>query len=538
MGLVQSLKIKVRNKRITCIDFGGSFIKIACLEVKEGRSFLLGYVLKEFDSTHSSSEEISILLAQVFENNPTFSKEVSLSISDPDRIFIKKLTLPFMSKEELLSAVQWQLKGELPFSVSESTSDLQVIREYTDNEGARKIELFCVFAKKDAIDKYVAAVISCGLIPQTMSTSVFNYCGILEALPYNSSVSAIFDIGHTHSQIAIYQKNRLSFVRNLNFSTAKLVSSLVGSVATDKGRLEINSAQAEQLAQQLGIPLDETAKLDSGIKAGQLIPLMRPLLETAVKELERSFGYFASESGLDNLEMLYITGGGANLKNLDNYLAGQLKLKVQPLPLPESLDVKSIDSQRFTSNVNQLSSAIGLGLSLCGINLLPREIRTQKAELIQKTSLRLAAIAVGAIFVFSWFMINFQIRDYKRRLTIARQHLESVEEVKAIKQTVDLRDDLINRIHSGRVPSGGVLKLVSSIIPASVILNEFDLDQVAHKIELYGVVQSSQDSAEKVLTDFMKRLEDSPFIREANLINSKDEQGINSFQIECILAKE
>ena len=42
---------------------------------------------------------------------------------------------------------------------------------------------------------------------------------------------------------------------------------------------------------------------------------------------------------------------------------------------------------------------------------------------------------------------------------------------------------------------------------------------------------------EKLLTDFMKALENSKFILEANLIGSKEEQGESSFEIECILAK-
>jgi hypothetical protein len=50
-------------------------------------------------------------------------------------------------------------------------------------------------------------------------------------------------------------------------------------------------------------------------------------------------------------------------------------------------------------------------------------------------------------------------------------------------------------------------------------------------------VLASGDSVEKVLTDFMKALEDSKFVLEANLINSKEDQGVNSFEIECIIAK-
>jgi len=537
MEWLKFLKFRENSKRVTCIDFGGSFIKVACLQDGGGVYRLLGYALKEFDAASSTSGDLSLFLKQILESNTVFAREAYLSISDPEGIFIKKLSLPHMPKEELLKAVKWQLKGELPFAVEESVSDLQVVREYADSEGARKIEIFCVFARKDVINKYVSAVANCGLIPQRISSSVFNYCGILGALSPGVQTSAIFDIGQSHSYISIYQKNRLSFVRSLNFSTSKLSASLCGSLLTDKSKVEICFDKAEQLIRRIGIPLDETARFDDGLKAGQLIPLMRPLLETVAKELERSFEYFNSESGSGNPEVLYITGGGANLKNIDSYLEGQLKIRIEKLPLPGSLDIRNLDAEKFFLEAGQLSSAIGLGLSNSGINLLPPEIRIRKLELIQKSALRIAALVIGSVFIFSWFVINFQIRDYRKRLKIARLHLQNVEEVKTIKESVDSKEALIRRVNRGKVPAGGLLKLIGSVVPANIILNEFDFDQSSHLMHLNGIVTAGKDSVEKVLTDFMNSLEGSKFVSEANLTSSRDEQGVNSFEIECILAK-
>jgi len=537
MELLKFLKFNRNNKRITCIDFGGSFIKLACLHADGGAYKLLAYSLKEFDTASSTPEGLSSFLKQVLESEPIFAKEAYLSISDPEGIFIKKIALPYMPKDELLNAVKWQLKSELPFNAEESVSDLEVIREYSDSEGAKKIEIFCVFAKKDVVNKYVLAAAGSGLSPQKVSSSVFNYCGILESLSPVAQASAIFDVGHTHSYISIYQKNKLSFVRSLNFSVSRLSASLCGELVTDEGKVEIKFDKAEKLIRQQGVLLDETGKLDDGIKPSQLMPLMRPLLETISKEIDRSFDYFNSESHSQPPEVLYITGGGASLKGFDSYLAGELKIKVEKLPLPGSLDIRNVDAEKFFLDANQLSSAIGLGLPGSGVNLLPREIRAQKVELIQKTVLRVAAITIAAVFAFSWFVINFQIHDYKKRLKISRLHLQSVEEVKTLKQAVDLRDDFINKIHAGKVPSAGLLKLIGAVVPANVILNEFDFEQSSHSMHLNGVVTASGDSVEKVLTDFMKALEDSKFVMEANLVNSREEQGINNFEIECVLAK-
>lgn len=537
MELLKFLKLKENNKRSVSIDFGASFIKVACVEASGDTYRLLAYALSELNASQKTVEEVSASLKQLLETNSITEKEVSLSISDQDWIFIKKLTLPQMPKDELLNAVKWQLKGQFPFSPDDSVSDLQVIREYVDSESAKKVELFCVFAKKDIINKYVSVVTACGLSPVKVSSSVFNYCGTLNLLSSNPEISAILDIGHTHSHVSIYQKNKLIFERNLNFSIEKLTASLVGALVTDNGKLEINMQKAEELLGKFGIPLNESQVLEGGIKANHIILLIRPFLETVAKELNRSFEYFKSESGLDIPAVLYITGGGANLRNFDSYLADQLKMRVEKLPLPDLLDIKNVDKDKLNLDANQLSSAIGLSLSDVGINLLPRDIKNRKIELIQKTSLRIAAISIGAIFVFSWFVINFQISDYKKRLKIAKAHLQSVEEIKNLKHIVDSREDLINIIHAGKVPSGGLLKLISAIIPPNIILDEFSCDQSSHTMWLRGVVISGKDSVEKVLTDFMNDMENSKFIQEANLVSSKEDQGINNFEIKCELAR-
>jgi Tfp pilus assembly PilM family ATPase len=105
------LKFRENNKRISCIDFGGSFIKIACLQIEGDTQRLLAYVLKEFDISSSTSEGLSIFLKQAIGEITVFGKEAYLSISDPEGVFIKKLSLPHMPKDELLNAVKWQLKG-------------------------------------------------------------------------------------------------------------------------------------------------------------------------------------------------------------------------------------------------------------------------------------------------------------------------------------------------------------------------------------------------------------------------------------------
>ena len=135
MELLKFLKLKENKKRIVCIDFGGYFIKVACLEARGNNYILLAYALKEFQVSQKTAEEIGACLKQIFENNSITEKEVYLSISDPDWIFIKKLTLPQMpkqmSKQEIIDGVLGQRqvkKGTISLNLQKNPQFVRVGR--------------------------------------------------------------------------------------------------------------------------------------------------------------------------------------------------------------------------------------------------------------------------------------------------------------------------------------------------------------------------------------------------------------------------
>ncbi len=417
MGYLSS---KNNLPRILSVDFGESFIKIAFLEKKQNTYHLLAYGLLEFGATQKNSADISHFLRQLLENNSIKDKEVLFSISDPDAIFIKKLDLPQSPPDKMLAQARRLLKDELGFALDESISDFQILNEFTDNQAVKSVKLLCVFAKKDAVDKYLQAVIACGLKAVRVSTGVFNYCGTLNSFSAGPVLSAILDIAGTHSCIAIYQDGKLYSVKVLEFSTEKLRAALVGVLPTNKGMAEITIQKAKELLQEYGIPFDEPENPANQIKPGQIAELIRPLAENLILQLQEFFAAFRLESGQDSLGLLYITGGGANLKNLDTYLAARLKIKVKELPLPESLDTSRVDAEQLALASNQLSGVLGLGLVSSGINLLPPVSNQKKRRLIRQSTLWIIGGSLVVLAIFFWALINYQAAVFKKTLDATR----------------------------------------------------------------------------------------------------------------------
>lgn len=351
------------------------------MQQRPGNTFLLAYGLLEFGATQKNEQDVSHFIKQWLEANAVKAREVFFSISDPEGVLIKMLDLAKIPLEaEPLYAAKEQIQEQLRINLEEYVWDFQVIHEYADGQGGKRIKVICVFVKKNIISKYLQVVKACGLVPKRVSTSAFNHGQTLGAIPENPAASAVLDIAGTHSDLAIYQDAKLNLVRNFEFCAEKLRSALIGVIATQKGRIEVNLQQAKELLIRHGIPPDPLMDLEYGIQGKDISLLLQPLLKKLSQDLSKACAEFKEENGRE-VSCLYLTGGGANLKGLDLFLAQQLKIKVAPLPVPKSLVLK-VDRQEFSLAANQLCGVLGLSLAAAGINLLPFKIKPPKSKLV------------------------------------------------------------------------------------------------------------------------------------------------------------
>ena len=532
-SLLSSL-LKKKARRFLSVDFGRAFVKIVHVD-SEGQEFkLLNYDLKNIAQAQDKRHELSEFINNFLKVNSIADKEVYLTISDPDYVIIRNLTLPAIPKEEVLEAAKWELKDELPFNLDQARCDWRIVREYIDEEKAQKNEIMFIIVKAKIIDEYISLLKDCGLNPAWISSAPFNYAQIFKYSKAQLGISAILDIGHKDGTLCIYKNDKLIFLRRLIFCSDKLNQSLTATLVSDAGRMELSYEQAEHILQTFGIPQNETQALEENIPAMQILSLIRPLLEDLVKELKRSFDYFNSYFQEDKPSVLYLTGGGANLKNLDLHLQKELNINVNRLPIPDCVYRQNIMQERLNKDQNQIISALACALTeQDAINLLPEEIKAQKVEFIEKVSLKFVTITVAAIFLFSLLVFRLEMRDYKERLKNAKIHLKTISGIKDLKQKIDLQQELIDRIQEDKTPADGILKILSLLVPRDIVLQGLSLED--HRLILTGTVTAGEDVAETVLIEFMQKLEESSFFIEATLLASRKTASAQEFEIKCDL---
>jgi len=532
--------LKGNKKRFLSIDFGHVFIKIVYIESKGLKFTILDYAFKKISSIQDSAADIVNFICSFIKNNSIAEKETYLTLSEQDFVVIKYFVLPKLPKTEILEAIKWKLKQEHSFNLEDFILEWRVVKEYSDDDATVKNRILCALAKREAIDKYLAIVGQCNLTPEGISSSCFNYENILRRLKTDSSTTALLNIESSSADLYIYNGD-LNFVRSLVFSSEAITQSLIKALAQDTSKNDFSPEKVEEIKNIFGIPRDETVVLPDNIQAAHILSFIRSFLDGLVKELKRSFDYFTYSFKGEKPSICYISGEGANLKNLDWYLNKELNINTLNLPLPDCVDVEVLDKQKLGMEQNLIISAVGAGLGdSASINLLPAEIKAQKVEIVEKAFLRLLAIIFGAIFLFSLFIVKFQIYDYRKRLDNAQAHLKIIEVVKVLKQRIELREKLIKKIKKTQLKSvtpDKFLDIIAANAPNSIVLNGLSLNQKDHQVVLNGTISASVDSAESVLARFIKKLQASSAFNEVSLIFSRksgagEEQ---EFQIKCDL---
>ncbi|MBF0511279.1 MAG: pilus assembly protein PilM [Candidatus Omnitrophica bacterium] len=525
------------SKHILSIDFGKGQAKIALLETGSSLS-LIDYDITEALLNSNASQELASFISRFLKKNACQDKNVFLTFSDPGIGVFKIMTLPLLSKEETVEAVRWQMTDGAPFEVDTGIMDWKVIKEYGDPNQEKKCDIAAATLKKDEVDRCLSIVHECGLLPSAILNPFFNYASILNAFSNSSSLTAVLDCGREESTLCIYKNNQLVFIRPIAFSFNRLRSALAEGLSSLKGGKELSLLDAEKLLESAGIPENETGLINGNILSGHVISLVRPLLEALIKEIKLTFNYFSINFKEPAPEKLFITGEGSNIKRLDYYTSKELGVPTTVLSVPATVRLaKSLDKDRFQKEQHLLVNVVGSVMDKPhALNLLPLEVKQRKLEALQMAFLRVFTIGIAALFLIFYLLQQLEIHCIQSKLNNARAHLETIKRVDVLKEKIEAKEALIERLQKGKVPDHVLLKYLSQIMPADVILDGLTVNMQQHIFLLKGRVAPYANTME-VLVDFVKRLKSSKFFQEVSLLNSEDREGEHFFEIQGSFVK-
>lgn len=333
------------------LDIGSTFIKLVQLK-GSGKSYSLAKfgmvplpaeVIVEgavMDANRVSEAIKELLAAQKIK-----TKEVVLSVSGSS-VIIKRISIADMTDEELAESIKWEAEQYIPFSIDDVNVDFQKL-----GPGAAEgqADVLLVAVKKDKINDYVNLVKDAGLEPVVVDVDAFALANMCE-LNYDmeAGITALLNIGASVMNINILRDGVSIFTRDIT----------VGG-----------NRYTEALQRDAGLSYDDAEKIKrgegvDGADMDQLNGIIATVTEDIVGEIQRSFDFFRSTTGSDNVSRVLLSGGCAKISKFTRVLSERLEIPVDIInPFKNiKVDPKFFEAG-FISDAAPLA-AIAVGLAM------------------------------------------------------------------------------------------------------------------------------------------------------------------------------
>lgn len=334
------------------IDIGSGALKIAEMTHKNGKPFLKSAGIVEVPESMlegnaiPDGEALSGVIRQAIAASGASAREAVIAVSSK-LVFVRELTFPSMTKEELKEAIKWDVEKYVPYPPNSYYYDFSMIGK--EKEGA-EIKVLLVAASHDIVNCLSQAVADAGL--KLIAVDI-EPLAVLRTMPDADNVLVV-DMGTAFSQITIFQQGSPVLTRDIDIGGQRFTEEVMQT-------LGLEFTEAERLKQRQEGLLQKPA---SGDNTSPLQQQLEMLILELTREVRRTAEYYQMQHQGTVFDRLVVTGGGAKLDNLIDHIKGQFEdMQVfmhDPLRLIEMNP--SLDPEYIKGLSSQLSVAVGLAL--------------------------------------------------------------------------------------------------------------------------------------------------------------------------------
>ena len=254
-------------------------------------------------------------IRRIFERRTFKAKDVAASLSG-NAVIVKKISLPVMTEAELYESIYWEAEQYIPFDVQDVNLDYQILDGGTpDNKGT--MDVLLVAAKKDKIADYTGVIAQAGRTPAIVDVDAFALQNAYEA-NYGidpSAVIVLLNAGASAINVNIIAGDQSVFTRDI---------SLGGNAYTEAVQREMNLSfdAAEQVKK--GIALE-------GVELEDVRAVLRATTENVLLEVQKTFDFFKTTTGLDHITRIMVSGGAARVDGFDELLRERFDTPIEML---------------------------------------------------------------------------------------------------------------------------------------------------------------------------------------------------------------
>jgi type IV pilus assembly protein PilM len=293
-------------------------------------------------------QTVSSLLKQLWGRAKFSHKNVVIGVGNP-RTVVREMEVPALPMDQLRSSLPFQVAEILPMPTDEALLDFYPTG-YRNDDGRELLRGILVAVGKATASNGILAIETAGLRPVGVDLSAFALHRAQMTLDWSQQVVAFVDIGARVTTVVVAAQGQPRLVRLLPSG---------GQDATDA------------IASAMQIPLAEAEQFKRAVGIGADVPPQQQLARDAVTQSTRqlvegirnTFVYFSGNNPGQPIQHVVLTGGGAVMPGLGQYLASASRLPVSFGSGVARVKINKKAAPALTGQEYLASMAIGLALT-------------------------------------------------------------------------------------------------------------------------------------------------------------------------------
>lgn len=262
-----------------------------------------------------------------------------------NKIFTRVINdLPFLSDEELASAIRYSAEEFVPLPVDQVNLYWQVIAR---SKQQNFTHVFVVASPKNTVSKYLKVLNYLKLKPIALETELIAITRALVGNNQFAPTTLIIQIGASSTDFAVVSKGMILLTRSIATGGMALTRAI-------SQYLNFEYIQSEEYKKVYGMLENQLG--------GKIYQILKPLVDIIVSEAQRVSQAFHAKNPQNPIKRVVLTGGGAKLPGLVVYLATSLGMEVQEADPWYFIEKDSSLQNKLTADALNYTVAVGLAL--------------------------------------------------------------------------------------------------------------------------------------------------------------------------------
>lgn len=272
-----------------------------------------------------------------------------------EKSFVRLLQISKVKPEEIEGAVRWQIEGQIPLPPEDAVYDYELISP--SGGGVDHFDAVITAFPRRIVESYVRALKSAGFQPAALE---LESQAIARAVLRDAAAPeprVVVDMGRNRTSFSICAAGSVVFTATVPVGGRILEAGIAEALKTDP-------EEAIRMKKEVGLAKDAYE--------GKVFLALLPSLETLANELGRAIAYYEDHmphihSGKRGIAGVLLSGGDANLRGLDTYLAAKIRVPVEIADPFSSIMPRLAYAVPPLPKSKALAYSAALGLSLRGI---------------------------------------------------------------------------------------------------------------------------------------------------------------------------